>query len=210
MNGTFPRLAASLILVSVMPGWCFGQTFSSYADGKQFSVDVWPEDVTKAPQWKADDENPPLSARKALKLANAVREQLVQDDDDWKWIMKSVQLTPTDNPKGGWFWLVCYEAQLLKGSSSGIAPNLRLAVLMDGTVPKPDVGEWKNLQWELTKIAKKEATSREGWPGELKVDLIETKDGWDAKVWRMPKTPGGFVVVTISTAKKVTAYRKGK
>ena len=63
---------------------------------------------------------------------------------------------------------------------------------------------------EMKEIAKKEAKSRDGWAGELKVDLVETKSGWHAWVWRVPETPGGFVVVTISTAKKVTEYSKGK
>jgi hypothetical protein len=62
---------------------------------------------------------------------------------------------------------------------------------------------------EIKEIAKKEARSRSGWSGELKVDLVETKSGWNATVSRLPAMPGGHAYVKISTAKKVTGYSNG-
>jgi len=63
---------------------------------------------------------------------------------------------------------------------------------------------------EIKEIAKKEVTRREGWSGELAVDVVETKNGWDARVWRIPAAPAGFVTVEIQVEKRVTGYRKGK
>ena len=149
MNATIFRLSASLCLVSVIPGWCWGQTFSSYADGKQFEVIVDNVKVAKAPQWKADEENPPLSPRRASKLANAVREKLVKDDDRWKWQLDCITLVPANERPGSCFWLVNYRAEFLKGDFVGIPPSLRLAVLMDGTVPEPTV---KKRKWKQDKL----------------------------------------------------------
>ena len=141
MQSTILRLIAPFCLVALTPCWCSGQTHSyySYADGKQFRVDFRREDVAKAPQWKADAENPPLSPRKAIKLANAVREKLVKDNDDWKWQLDSITLVPTNERHEGWFWLVNYNQEFVKGDLIGVPPILVLAVLMDGTVPEPTV-----------------------------------------------------------------------
>jgi hypothetical protein len=137
MNFALSRLIVPLFVLTLAPSWCSGQDFSSYADGRRFRIVISSAQIKKAPEWRADEENPPLSARKAIKLANALKERLVKDDDDYKWVLESVRLTPTEE---GWFWMVAYESQKLRsGFSSGPKTGLRLAVLMDGTVPEPTV-----------------------------------------------------------------------
>ena len=42
---------------------------------------------------------------------------------------------------GKWFWLIAFEARLTRADLVGRFPDLRLAVLMDGTVVKPLVSE---------------------------------------------------------------------
>jgi hypothetical protein len=132
------RLIVPLIVFTLTaPRWCAGQDFSSYADGKRFRIVISSAQIAKAPEWKANEENPPLSARKATKLANALKERLVKDDDNYKWVLESVRLTPAEE---GWFWMVVYESKKQRGGfSSGPKTDLRLAVLMDGTVPEPKV-----------------------------------------------------------------------
>jgi hypothetical protein len=63
---------------------------------------------------------------------------------------------------------------------------------------------------EIIKIAKDEAVRRDGWSGNLEVDVQDTKKGWEARVWRMPKTPGGFVDIVITPDKRIVSYRHGR
>jgi hypothetical protein len=90
MRASFLHLIVASCFVSWSPGWCFGQSYLSYAEGKKFKIDIVPKDVDRAPKWKEDEDNPPLSARKALKLANAVKERLVTEDEQHHWEVDNV------------------------------------------------------------------------------------------------------------------------
>jgi hypothetical protein len=110
---------------------------NSYAFSKQYKVTITDEAIEKSPAWKDDAENPPLSAKKAIKLADAMKDSLVKDSKDRKWKLTSASLEPLGD--GKWYWLVSYEAEFQGGMSTGIAPNLRLVILMDGMAIKPAI-----------------------------------------------------------------------
>ena len=56
----------------VAPVVCYAdECFVSYAVGKKFETTISTADLRKSPSWEADAENPPLSARKAIALADA-------------------------------------------------------------------------------------------------------------------------------------------
>ncbi len=134
-------LAIALVLAIWGVSHCEARTFHSYAFSKQYDVSVTTEALERSPQWKTGNENPPLSAMKAIALAAGLKESLVKDDEDSKWYLMSANLTPAA-VEGKWFWLVEYEAVFQKGGSSGPRDNLRLVVLMDGTVIKPVVKDY--------------------------------------------------------------------
>jgi hypothetical protein len=108
---------------------------ASYAFSKQYIVSITSETLEKSPTWKEDDENPPLPARKAIRLANKMKDSLVKDSKDYKWKLQSASLQPSD--AGKWYWLVHYDAEFQGAGSTGVPDHLRLVVLMDGTVVKP-------------------------------------------------------------------------
>ena len=113
----------------------------SYAFKKQYVSTVTWEQISAAPAWKQDEENPPVSARKAIRLATKVKDSLVKDDEHFGWRMRSVEL----HEWGGdyWYWVATYEAILQGGrASSGQPSQIRLIVLMDGTAVKPAVNPW--------------------------------------------------------------------
>jgi hypothetical protein len=114
---------------------------NSYAFSKQYTVTITDEALKQAPSWKDDAENPPLSARKAIKLADDTKDSLVKDSKDYKWVLRSASLELVPDSGGKWFWLVNYEAEFQRGGS-GVPFGLRLAVLMDGKVVKPEVKEY--------------------------------------------------------------------
>jgi hypothetical protein len=110
-------------------------TYYSYALDTCYIVTV-PEKAWKAsPSWDGDQENPPLSARKAINLANKLKDKLVKDSDDWVWKFDSADLRQGYQDR--WYWLVSYEGHFEKGALDGVPPTLRLVVLMDGTVVQP-------------------------------------------------------------------------
>lgn len=110
----------------------------SEAFGKRYISTVTWKEINAAPKWGPDDDNPPVSARKAIKLATKVKDSLVKDDRHYQWRLDSVEL----HYWGGdnWYWVATYQAYFKgPGGSTGPPIMLRLVVLMDGTAVKPDV-----------------------------------------------------------------------
>jgi hypothetical protein len=91
--------------------------------------------IAKTPEWKEDAENPPISVREAMKLADALKDRLVKDGEHYQWKRESTSLVQWD---GRWCWVVEY-FQHYDVSLAGCPGNLRLVVLMDGTVIWPKI-----------------------------------------------------------------------
>jgi hypothetical protein len=143
-------LAATVVMVFFVAS-VHAQTYYSYGSyghtpAKQYVVTISVAALEKSPAWRDDAENPPLSARKAIKLANEMKDRVVKDSDDHKWTFKDAALHPAVD--GKWYWLVYYEFEQQQPSngviigSSGHPAFLRLVVLMDGTVIKPVVRDF--------------------------------------------------------------------
>jgi hypothetical protein len=112
-------------------------SFWSYAFGKCYSVAVTQAALDKAPVWKDDSDNPPVAARKAMRLADRLKDKLVKDNDKYRWKREEAALQEAG--EGQWYWVVSYKAVYRGRCSSGVAPFLHLVVLMDGTVVEPKV-----------------------------------------------------------------------
>ena len=69
-----------------------------------------------------------------------MKDSLVKDSDDYKRWLEDAALTPDH---GKWYWVIRYEARVRRGGSTGQPPYLRLVVLMDGTVIKPVVRDYR-------------------------------------------------------------------
>ncbi|HEV8003995.1 MAG TPA: hypothetical protein VGP63_29285 [Planctomycetaceae bacterium] len=111
--------------------------FHGHHFGKSYNVAVTCEVLKKAPVWdESRAENPPISARKALKVATDFRKTLIPDSPKWRWELKFLALHKTD---GRWYWLADFLVVPQPGGIDGESPDFFVAVLMDGTVVKPDV-----------------------------------------------------------------------
>jgi hypothetical protein len=130
-------LAIAATLAVSAAGLGFDRSVGSYAFSKQYWVTIPREALDKSPSWNDDADNPPLSARKAIKLATQMKDSLVKDSKDFKWVLSTASLEPVGDDK--WFWLINFEAQFQGGLLDGHPHFLRLVVLMDGTVIKPQV-----------------------------------------------------------------------
>jgi hypothetical protein len=101
-----------------------------------YEVHVRDEDLLKAPEWKADADNPPVSARKAIRLASQAKDTLVKDTPMYKWEFAKADLC-LDQDTQRWYWLILFEGRLRNGEAEEDAPTRLIGVLMNGTVLKP-------------------------------------------------------------------------
>ena len=100
--------------------------------GKGYSTYLMREATLKSAKWDPDNDNPPVSACAAMKLATAARRTVAPDSTDWKWVLHGISLVhDTDIDK--WFW----EAHFYAPGSGNNDDYLVVIVLMDGSVVKP-------------------------------------------------------------------------
>jgi hypothetical protein len=107
--------------------------FRFKALNKKYQLKVTSQEVENSTWDHEAEENPPLSAGKAIKLADEARKSVVKDRDDIKWKRGSLGLTSAGD--GKWVWLVGYQpysGKYPEGDSS-----IAIVILMDGTVLKP-------------------------------------------------------------------------
>lgn len=124
------QLSLCVFLATNLPA---GETgFSSYAIGRKFDVS-FSEEIEQTPKWKEDAQDPPVSARRALELAEARKSELVRDECGLVWGLRSLELAPEGDD---WYWLAAFEAHPEKAGPLDFAPDLLVVVLMDGTVPR--------------------------------------------------------------------------
>jgi hypothetical protein len=81
-------LAAAIVMVSSAAS-ADAQTYYSYASyshvpSKQYVVTIPVAALEKSPAWTDDAENPPVSARKAIKLANEMKDRVVRNSNEYK------------------------------------------------------------------------------------------------------------------------------
>jgi hypothetical protein len=128
-----------------------GTTFNHYAFEEAYTTTIEPEAVAKSPAWSPSAPNPPISARRALLIAEKYRHKRLIDHDNWRWGLDSIALYPLDGARGKWCWAVNFTAYPSKGGFSGIPPEFCAFVLMDGNVveakasPNDLLRDWKQV-----------------------------------------------------------------
>jgi len=109
--------------------------------------------ILRTPKWTTESPNPPVSAKQAIAKASVVARQMLKDDDRWFWGLASAALTPLSPENPGdkqtpdcWYWLITYEA-FSTGGMTGPSQQLEVAVLMDGTVVRPTIEDYKRVKF---------------------------------------------------------------
>ena len=97
--------------------------------GKTYVAKLWSSKVLQTPEWDENDENPPVSARKALALAKKTRDSTVELPSGFEWKHPELFLRSIE---GRWVWFVYYYATPEKADSE-LPPSVMLMILMDGT-----------------------------------------------------------------------------
>ncbi len=145
MDHTSNRSIIMLVACSAIlnPIVCRGETtIFDHAFGTKYATHLSADVISKTPIWSEDAENPPVSARAAIKLADAARVKLVKDQTGFRWKRASVNLRFLDYCDRH-IWEVWYEAEAKPKGMYGVVPSVptivRLIVMMDGSVLEPRV-----------------------------------------------------------------------
>jgi hypothetical protein len=117
------------------------RTYCSSAFGKQYVVTITKMTWMKTPKWVQAEENPLLSARKAIKAASKMKDSLVKSSKEYRWYLDSCSLVPAGDDR--WYWTVKYAPLFQAFSSAGHRNSLTLIIAMDGTVITPEVSDCK-------------------------------------------------------------------
>ena len=102
---------------------------------KEYRYRIPKDSVSRSPAWLPSQPNPPLPARKALKLANDFADRALIGDPQTRRVFARLDLTPAGQ-KDKWLWIAVYE---WRASGTGPVPWAFAIILMDGTVVKPKI-----------------------------------------------------------------------
>ncbi len=121
-------LLAIILVVSFYCSLKADEPYATYVLGQHRVVSIPEKALRASPSWAENAENPPLSARKAIKLA-----KVVSGSKELKLKLESVSLTPAGDEK--WYWLITYTGTYLSPEGYfGNPVTIDRVVLMDGTV----------------------------------------------------------------------------
>ncbi len=106
-------------------------TFSGYGERKRFDYSFDTPRLAATPEWKSDQENPPLSPRKAEKLAMMKIQALLKKSKCWH---RAEIVLQDSGDERHWFYVIKYDRD---GGSVPQPVSMVVVVLMDGTIPEP-------------------------------------------------------------------------
>jgi hypothetical protein len=133
---TFTLIAVLFVATCVRAELIVSYSLSSYdsSAGKRFDFEVTREQLLRAPPWAADQDSPPLSPRRAERLAATKLHELVSNRNAWE--RKQIIL---ENMGDGVHWIYIVEYSRVGEILGGLSLPFRVVILMDGTVIEPKV-----------------------------------------------------------------------
>jgi hypothetical protein len=136
------------IFIIMFAGACFLRAdgfsscgWDSYIGTNHYSFWIGSEVIDKTLVWQARDEQPPLAARKALRVARAELAKLFTDAAHWR--LDVVSLSPLSESDGRWIYLVRFYPPLPPGGIlEGHVEPMTIPVLMSGVAVEPEISIW--------------------------------------------------------------------
>lgn len=114
-------------------------SFFSYHDGKRFEFEVTSEQLANSPSWAAEQDNPPLPARRAFEVASAYLRKLMPDAE--KWQRGGLRLVPV---REKWVYVVEFTEPPPGNMSTHLSTPFGVVVLMSGEAVEAKVSPWKH------------------------------------------------------------------
>ena len=84
-----------------------------------------------------------------MRLAINARRELVHDTETSSWRLSYASLVNLS--EGCWYWEITFDSYPKRGGSTGVPPDLRLIVTMDGKVLDPKVSDAHDVTDEPAK-----------------------------------------------------------
>lgn len=94
--------------------------------------------VCDSPEWDPADPNPPVSAARALSIADRLRHQRLHDTGSRNWALDNIALYPLDGKRNKWCWQVTFMAPPGRDDFAGQPPRFVAYVLMNGETVLPE------------------------------------------------------------------------
>lgn len=115
-----------------------GFRITSHASGKLYQSDLTRDAIRKSPAWDQENESPPVSLKKAIRLAEKMRKSVVKPPDKRKWEVTNMHLIFEGKHCA---WYVTFHTKTIEPEAGLIDgfDEVTLFVLMDGTVIEPKV-----------------------------------------------------------------------
>jgi hypothetical protein len=128
-------LLHSVLLVTALIAAQAETTFTVEYGGKKYEFRIPDDDLQKTPAWTPAQENPPLSARRAIDVATKELATLLPNGKDWR--LYAVTLRPIESR---WIYLVEFlEPTRPNGPERQLSSGSQVVVLMNGVAVMPRV-----------------------------------------------------------------------
>ena len=124
------NVGISLIIVGVLCGTALCQyaaEFTSYRGGNRYDSRIARDELTKTPAWRDDEQNPPLSARRAELVAAEYLQHLFGNVD--KWTLNEIALRSIGDR---WVYAISFTEPAPPGVADHASSPFRIIVRMDG------------------------------------------------------------------------------
>lgn len=133
----FLAISAMFTDEDVINGDVFGQ---GLAFGTFYTLSLRASTVEKAPKWHEGD-NPPLSAKSAIRVAEKAIKQLEVRDKRWSesWTRHVSEIALVVAGEDRWYWVVHFYWVPTRIGFNGQAPQLSVAVTLDGQAILPTI-----------------------------------------------------------------------
>jgi hypothetical protein len=111
-------------------------TFTVEYNGSKYEFHISDQDLQATPTWLPNQDNPPLSARRAIDIATNQLVSLLPDGKDWR--LYEVTLRPIDNR---WVYLVQFLEPLRSAGGQQLSSGFEIVVLMNGVAVMPHISK---------------------------------------------------------------------
>jgi hypothetical protein len=101
--------------------------FHTEHSGVHYTTRLTLDQLASGPEWRREDPNPPLAARRAMAVASIHLKQLFDNAHEWK--LTAVTLEPV---RDRWLYVVSFEAPPPAGCMDCLALPFTMVVTMDG------------------------------------------------------------------------------
>ena len=127
----------SLLIVTALAAAQVETTFTVEYNSTKYEFHITEQDLQAAPSWPANQDNPPLSARRAIDIASKELATLLPNGKDWR--LYEVTLRPIDDH---WVYLVQF-LEPLRSNAGGqqLSSGFEIVVLMNGTAVMPRISK---------------------------------------------------------------------